>query len=203
MIDDDRLGFAIYLALATGMRVGEICALSERDIDLESKFLYVRKTVKRKTAKKKDLEKDPSLLKTRLEIQPFPKTSSSVRSIPLHDKVIEKYNQHLKRVQEEREIIKVEEQYKNQIFISPSGKVCEPDYVTAIFGRLLKKAGIEHINFHALRHTFATRSLEAGMDIKTLSTILGHSDVQITMNTYCHVLDTHKQKAMELTGAWL
>ena len=65
-----------------------------------------------------------------------------------------------------------------------------------MFERLTEKAGVRKLNFHALRHTFATRALEAGVDFKTLSILLGHSDISVTMNCYAHVLDDTKSNAM-------
>ena len=83
------------------------------------------------------------------------------------------------------------------IFSTPTGIVYEPRTYEDLFKRTLKAAGVQDINFHALRHTFATRALEAGMDIKVLSSILGHAQASTTLNLYAHALPDHKRQSME------
>lgn len=83
------------------------------------------------------------------------------------------------------------------IFSTPWGKVYDPRTYEDLFKRTLKRANLPEINFHALRHTFATRALEAGMDIKVLSTILGHAQASTTLNLYAHALPDHKRDSME------
>ena len=83
------------------------------------------------------------------------------------------------------------------IFSTPLGIVYEPRTYEDLFKRVLKEAGVSDINFHALRHTFATRALEAGMDIKVLSSILGHAQASTTLNLYAHALPDHKRQSME------
>ena len=83
------------------------------------------------------------------------------------------------------------------IFSTPAGIVYEPRTYEDLFKRTLKAAGVQDINFHALRHTFATRALEAGMDIKVLSSILGHAQASTTLNLYAHALPDHKRQCME------
>lgn len=83
------------------------------------------------------------------------------------------------------------------IFSTPMGLVYEPRTYEDLFKRTLKEAGVSDINFHALRHTFATRALEAGMDIKVLSSILGHAQASTTFNFYVHALPSHKKESME------
>ena len=83
------------------------------------------------------------------------------------------------------------------IFSTPTGIVYEPRTYEDLFKRTLKVAGVQDINFHALRHTFATRALEAGMDIKVLSSILGHAQASTTLNLYAHALPDHKRQSMD------
>ncbi len=83
------------------------------------------------------------------------------------------------------------------IFSTQAGLVYEPRTYEDLFKRTLKAAGVHDINFHALRHTFATRALEAGMDIKVLSSILGHAQASTTLNLYAHALPDHKKTSME------
>lgn len=83
------------------------------------------------------------------------------------------------------------------IFSTPLGLVYEPRTYEDLFKRTLGDAGVPDINFHALRHTFATRALEAGLDIKVLSSILGHAQASTTLNLYAHALPDHKRESME------
>ncbi len=83
------------------------------------------------------------------------------------------------------------------LIASKRGKPTEPRTIQDSFKRIILKAVISNANFHALRHTFATRALEAGVDFKTLSILLGHSDITVTMNRYAHVLDEPKRAAMK------
>ena len=83
------------------------------------------------------------------------------------------------------------------IFSTPLGLMYEPRTYEDLFKRTLKEAKVPDINFHALRHTFATRALEAGMDIKVLSSILGHAQASTTLNLYAHALPDHKRVSME------
>lgn len=86
------------------------------------------------------------------------------------------------------------------IFSTPTGIVYEPRTYEDLFKRTLKAAGVQDINFHALRHTFATRALEAGMDIKALSFILGHAQAFTILNLYAHALPDHKRQSMDKMG---
>ncbi|WP_432650430.1 tyrosine-type recombinase/integrase, partial [Huintestinicola sp.] len=81
---------------------------------------------------------------------------------------------------------------------SAVGGPAEPKTMQETFKRILKAAGVADANFHSLRHTFATRAIEKGADVKTLSVLLGHSDVNIALNRYAHVLDEQKRKTMNL-----
>lgn len=92
-----------------------------------------------------------------------------------------------------------ESDYDNQgyIFCNSMGKIYDPRVFEDLFKRTLKAAGLDEINFHALRHTFATRALEAGMDIETLSSVLGHAQASTTLNLYGHALPNHKRTSMK------
>ena len=88
------------------------------------------------------------------------------------------------------------------IFSTPLGLTYEPRTYEDLFKRTLKAAGLADINFHALRHTFATRALEAGKDVKVLSSILGHAQASTTLNLYAHALPDHKKISMEKMGVF-
>ena len=154
----------ILLCLYTGIRIGELCALRWGDIDFNRKCYYIEHTVLR-------VKCDDYYNKTKL-IVGNPKTFSSRRIVPLPDFLIP--------------ILKRYKTDDNIFIFSCKDSPRDPRTFEAYFERLLVKAKIDKINFHALRHTFATRSLEAGMDIKTLSEILGHSSYRVTLDIYVH-----------------
>ena len=149
------------------MRIGELCALKWEDIDLEASVLTVNGTQTRS--------------KDGIEITE-PKSKTSKREIPIPDFLTEK----LKSI------------YKNDGYVLTSASL--PFDVRTYrrhFKKLLKTASLPDIKFHSLRHSFATRALEVGMDYKTLSEILGHSSVGITLDLYAHSLKEHKINQMK------
>ena len=113
-------------------------------------------------------------------------SNSGFREIPLPDKIFERLLEHQQSQISEMNYYGQLYQNFGYIFAMPLGTCVEPRTMRDVFEYLLKIAGIDHANFHALRHTFATRAIENGVNIKTLSDILGHSQVQITMDLYCH-----------------
>lgn len=167
----------ILLTLFTGLRVGEICALTWNKIDLDSGFLRVEHTMQRI---QKSSEKDSP--KTRI-IMTKPKSLSSIRSIPLPEFIIS-YLQAFRQSGEEF------------LLTGSSEKFMEPRVLQYRFEKILGDLNIRKLNFHALRHTFATRCVEAGFDVKSLSEILGHSNVNITLNRYVHPSDETKLQNM-------
>lgn len=176
----------ILLSLYTGMRIGEICSLQWSDIDFKRHVIYVSKTVSRVTNfdnTSADCAEECREQKTVVQIR-TPKTQSSCRLIPvpkfLMDRLImlRKINTHTYVVNNKND-----------------NPMC-PRMMTYIFKRMVKLAEIDDANFHCLRHTFATRALESGMDIKTVSEVLGHSNHAITVNVYVHSLIDHKRKMM-------
>lgn len=174
--DLDLCKLGVLVALYTGLRIGELCALQWEDIDNSS--IKVRRTMQRLRKK--------SGTGTELVIG-TPKTSSSCRQIPIPS--------FLKDMIEEFRTKKGESIY----FLSSSPyKILEPRNLQYKFQKYLKEAGVEKANFHALRHTFATRCVEKGFETKSLSEVLGHSSVQITLNKYVHSSFELKQANMEL-----
>lgn len=159
----DFFNFGIFLTLYTGIRIGELSALKFSDISGD--LIYINKT----------LQRIPLLdaeTKTQIVIDK-PKTKKSVRKIPLHQKIID-YSQKLNFPDKESYILTGTSHY------------IEPRTVERKFKKILKKCAIEQKNFHLLRHTFATNCVKCGFEIKTLSEILGHSNIQITLNYYIH-----------------
>lgn len=166
--DDPRL-FGILLCLYTGVRIGELLGLEWEDVDLAHGLLRVNKTVYR--------DRDESGA-WRLVVD-RPKTTSSDRIIPLPSYITEMLIERRKA----RGGTYVIENKKG-------GRMSIRSY-QYLFGRLMERADVRKRNFHTLRHTFATRAIESGMDIKTLSEVLGHKNASITLNCYAHsMMDT-------------
>lgn len=165
----DPYKFGVYLCLYTGMRIGEICALQWKDIDCVNSTISVNKTVLRV----KDV--GSTTTKTRILIN-TPKTPSSERLIPLPGELSGMLQQ-----------LKLElSPSENSYVLTGTGKFIEPRNYYERYKRYLRACELGDFNFHALRHTFATRCIEAGVDPKVLSEILGHASVQITLDRYVH-----------------
>ena len=165
----------ILLCLYTGLRVGEICALKWEDISFEEQYLYVHKTMQR-------LQTNDSTNKTAINIS-TPKSDCSIRKVPIPNDIFY--------------ILKNNRQQDNSyILTGSSAEFIEPRTMQNRFKAVLKNCNIDDANFHALRHTFATRCVELGFDIKSLSEILGHASVNITLNRYVHPSMELKQQNM-------
>ena len=169
----------IMLALYTGLRIGEVCGLKWSDIDFENKMLHVNRTVQRVYRKTLDGKG-----KSQIIVGP-PKTRSSRREIPISAILLPV----LKRIAPETSDV---------FFLSGTEKCVEVRTYRTFFDDFLKKNQLENINFHALRHTFATRCIEAGGDCKTVSELLGHSSVNMTLNLYVHPQIEQKRRCVEL-----
>lgn len=168
----------MLLCLYTGIRLGEVCALQWQDIDFQTKLLYVRHTIQRIPAIDKN-----SPTKTCI-ILDSPKTETSIRTIPLNPQIV-------------AILKKLRSGAADECFILTNRKdFVEPRNFQYFFHTYLKKTGIRDVNFHILRHTFASRCVEAGFDVKTLSEILGHSNTEITLNYYIHSSLDNKRKQM-------
>ena len=191
-----RLGFAIKFDLATGLRIGELCALKWTDFNESKKSVKISRTLQRiKTNLLEREELDESENMT-MVVEGDVKTSSGFREIPIPDKIWNELQVH--RYNQQHEYIRLGVPIRNDgyVFSMPFGTCVEPSTMRDALNYLLAAAGIEHANFHSLRHTFATRAIEAGVPVKTLSDILGHSQVQITMDLYCHSSIDHMRDSM-------
>lgn len=175
----DKKALGIILCFYTGIRLGELCALRWRDFDLEAGTMSIGNTVSRIRNFK------PNGSKTLLHVG-TPKSKTSARKIPLPRFLLE-------LAREQKPGIKSEDHF----VLSNKNTPFEPRVYQKLYKRILKEAGIKDRKFHAIRHTFATRALEVGVDIKTLSEILGHSNVTITLNIYAHSLMEQKKAAIE------
>ena len=166
----------ILLCLYTGMRIGEICALKWGDILLDEQCLFVHQTMQRV-----QMNGDKSK-KTKVLIGP-PKSECSIRKIPIPSEML----QLLGRVKRQNEAFLLTGMIHSYI---------EPRCMENRFKAVIDECGVSKLNFHALRHTFATRCIELGFDIKSLSEILGHANVNITLNRYVHPSMDLKQANM-------
>ena len=166
----------VLFSLYSGLRIGEVCGLKWCDIDLEDEVLYVNRTVQRIYLGKKDTEK------TRLLISK-PKTQKSKRKIPI-SKVLLKQLKELKN------------KYPPDAFVltGKTDKFYEPSSYRYDYKIILQKCKIPYRKYHALRHTFSTNCIKVGMDVKSLSEVLGHSSIGITMNLYVHSNNEIKKK---------
>lgn len=175
-LDNYKLG--VFICLYTGIRIGELCALQWKNVSLNEKLLKIEHTMQR--LQSDDLN---SLKKTRI-IVTEPKSYAALRTIPLPDFLIE--------------IIKPFTSSPNSYILSGEcKKIIEPRTMQNRFKMYLEEGKIEDANFHSLRHTFATRCIEAGFDVKSLSEILGHSSVKITLDKYVHSSMQLKRNNME------
>lgn len=177
MQDMDLTKFTVLLCLYTGIRIGEACALRWEHIRLDSGILEVRETMQR-------IQTPQNMAsKTRIIITE-PKSASSNRDIPLPQFLM----QYAVQFQADRNAF---------VLTGEKSQFIEPRTLQNRFRNYVKTSGIEHANYHALRHTFATRCVELGFEIKSLSEILGHSNVNITLNKYVHSSLELKKKNME------
>jgi integrase len=173
---------AVMLALYTGMRLGELCALRWRDVDLDEGIIHVRQTVQRIEIEKAGGGHGGR--KTALVIG-SPKTQSSERAVPIPSLLLH----YLRGLMENS---------AGEYVLGRHGQVSDPRTVQYRFCILLQKSGIKRINFHALRHTYATRCLEKQIDVTTLSQLLGHTSPKMTLDVYTDSLMEHKQQAVQV-----
>lgn len=173
----------ILLSLYTGLRIGEICALKWEDICIHEQYLYVHRTMQRIQLFERTEKKTEVVIQT-------PKSDCSIRKIPIPNEVLQ---------------LLVPAQKSSDAFVL-TGRIhsfVEPRCMENRFKTVARECGISDVNFHALRHTFATRCIELGFDIKSLSEILGHANVNITLNRYVHPSMELKQKNMNMLSELL
>ena len=162
-----------YIALSTGLRRGELLGLKWQDIDWKNGVIKVRRQIARV---------DGEIVEAPL------KTKNSYRAVTISQQAIE--------------VLKMQKRNTNDeyVFPSPNGGPISPDSVNNMLKRVLERAGIPKIRFHDLRHTFATIALQSGVDIKTVSSMLGHFSAGFTLDTYAHVTTAAQKEAAETLG---
>lgn len=168
-----------YLELVSGLQKGELVALRWDDLDIPSKTISVSRQYVRNP--------DGSLELTR------PKTENSVRLVSIPQTAVDL-------------LIQEHEKHPDNPYLFPSpltGEMYHPDSVVNLHKKILKDAGLEHLRFHDLRHTFATTALQNGVDVKTVSSMLGHFDAGFTLRTYTHATRQKQDEAAQTMGAFI
>lgn len=174
--------YSFLFILQTGLRTGEMTGLKWSDVNFENKTISIQRTMEFRYNEQKFVISDP-------------KTATGKRIVPLTDLAL-----NVLRVKylEKQANPDIPPEYSEFVFLNQKGiPVKNSTYDSALYS-LAKKAGMEKFSMHALRHTFATRCIEAGMKPKTLQMILGHSSLDITMNLYVHVTEEEKNKEITI-----
>lgn len=167
----------LLISLYSGIRIGELCALKWEDIDFKKSLVYINKTMQRIYIKDKNDNTSKIIITS-------PKTKNANREIPINKNFLE--------------LLKKVKSSKNNYVLTGTEKYLEPRSYRKHFEKVLKELKIKHFNFHSLRHTFATNCISLGVDYKTVSEILGHSNVNITLNLYIHPRLSQKKKCIDL-----
>jgi integrase len=168
----------VLICLCSGMRIGEICALTWEDIDTDNGVISVNRTIQRIYVIEGDIRKTELMIDT-------PKTKNSIREIPMNKDLIR--------------LIKPIKKIVNPSFfvLTNDAKPTEPRTYRSFYKNLMRYLEIPEIKFHGLRHSFATRCIESNCDYKTVSVLLGHSNISTTLNLYVHPNMEQKKKAIE------
>ena len=185
--NEDPYHPAIRFDLYTGMRRGELCALRWRDYNEKTGRITVDETVRRLT----NYDAKPGEPKTIMVFNDT-KTESSYRELQLPGFLRELIDEQKRTFASKFRI----PQPDDFIFFSSNGKMLDPDNLQHHFLRLLRKLGMEHVKFHAIRHTFATRAIESGIAVSTVSGLLGHANVTTTTRFYVHPREKAMTQAM-------
>lgn len=167
----------IYLCLSSGLRIGELCALKWEDLDIDNGIITVRKTIQRIYIVDEERKRTEIVIDT-------PKTKNSIRDIPMTTDLL-------------RVIKPLKKVVNNDYYVLTNDvKPTEPRTYRNYYKRLMKKLDIPELKFHGLRHSFATRCIESKCDYKTVSVILGHSNISTTLNLYVHPNLEQKKKCI-------
>ena len=167
----------LLISLYSGIRIGELCALKWEDVDFKKNCLTINKTIQRVYIKDKNKNISKVIITT-------PKTKNANREIPINKDFLE--------------ILKKVKSDKKHYILTGNEKYIEPRTYRKYFNKVLDELKIKHFNFHSLRHTFATNCISLGVDYKTVSELLGHANVNITLNLYVHPRYSQKKKCIDL-----
>ncbi|MGU9937315.1 MULTISPECIES: tyrosine-type recombinase/integrase [Weeksellaceae] len=168
----------VYICLSAGMRIGEVCALTWEDIDTDNGVISVNRTIQRIYVIEEGNRRTELILDT-------PKTKNSIREIPISKDLLK--------------ILKPFKKIVNPSFfvLTNDVKPTEPRTYRSYYKNLMKELNMPELKFHGLRHSFATRCIESNCDYKTVSVLLGHSNISTTLNLYVHPNMEQKKKAIE------
>lgn len=168
----------VYLCLSTGMRIGEVCALAWEDIDTENGIINISKTIQRIYTIESGVRKTELILDT-------PKTKNSIREVPMNRDLL-RMLKPIKKVMN-----------PNFFVLTNEVKPTEPRTYRSYYKKFMQELGMPELKFHGLRHSFATRCIESKCDYKTVSVLLGHSNISTTLNLYVHPNIEQKKKAID------
>lgn len=186
-LKDNYIGRGLLFALYTGMRRGEVLALKWSDYDKNEKTISITKALSRVRTYNKDGNKTMLTVTT-------PKTDTSIRTVPLIDKAVELLAEHKRKQERYMELVGDYYTDNDLIFSSSRGDYLDPGNFNRKLNKTVKKIGIPRISPHVLRHSFATRGLEAEVSLKAMQELLGHSSITVTGDIYTHILKEQKRK---------
>lgn len=168
----------MYLCLSTGMRIGEVCALTWEDINTDTGIISIKKTIQRIYTIEDGIKKTELILDT-------PKTKNSIREIPMSRDLLR--------------MLKPMKKIVNASFfvLTNDAKPTEPRTYRSYYKNFMETLEMPNLKFHGLRHSFATRCIESKCDYKTVSVLLGHSNISTTLNLYVHPNLEQKKKAID------
>ncbi len=191
--EDTKIRYIALISYATGMRRGEILGLKESDIDYNNKEIHIRRTLVTTFIYDDNGNKHKS---TFLDTT---KTHNSVRDIPLPDNLIPIIKSAI--ALKKKDMLKCGNSYnkanKDLIFLAENGEYLDAGNIDKSWIYFLKRCKVNHLKFHALRHTYATLQFENNIRIETVSKLLGHANIEMTSNIYTHVMKKEKQKAVD------
>lgn len=172
------MGLGIYISLSTGLRIGEVCALKWSDINVTDGILTVNRTIERIYIIEGEKKHTELVINT-------PKTKNSCREIPMNKELLGMLKLLKKVVNDDYYILTNDE------------RPIEPRTYRNYYKRLMEKLDIPKLKYHGLRHSFATRCIEVGCDYKTVSVLLGHSNISTTLNLYVHPNMEQKKRCID------
>lgn len=171
-------GLPIILSLQTGLRIGEICGLKWQDINFSTNVLHVRRTIQRLPAQNQGGGNKTIL------VESSPKSDYSIRTIPISKAI-------------RSDLLSLKEESSSS-YVFGQKNPAEPRLITYWFKKIIRETGLPNYRFHSLRHTFATRCLEKGVNIATISALLGHHSIKMTLDTYIGTFLSEKRDAIDL-----
>ncbi|MBM7606025.1 integrase [Metabacillus crassostreae] len=191
VLKDEKHFLPIFIAITTGMRQGEVLGLRWEDVDLENKVISVQQQLKKKATRDAN---------GRYELSNILKTPTSYRTISIDDRTVEELKKHKAKKNQEKGIVGEAYKQYNLVHSTSTGNFILPSNLNSVYWRAIEKAEVKRISFHSLRHTHATILLKQGAHPKVVQERLGHSSIEITLDTYSHVIPGLQKAAAEKFG---